>query len=844
MTGLSFAASMARREGRSSRRRLGLYMGSISLGVAALVSINSFRSNVTDAIHTESRGLLGADLELRSLRPFPDTIRKLLDSLAASGIPISNASDFASMALARRSLKTRMVEVRAMSGDFPYYGTIETEPPGRWLSLQTDRLALVDPSVLVHLDARVGDTLSIGKASFVIDGLISRMPGQFDFMTAFGGRVYIPGQFVEETGLLATGSRNVHRVFLKFAEDQTLDEFLDANRELLRDQQIRYDTAQERENDFTESISIMSRFLGLVGLVALLLGGIGVASAVHVFVRSKLATVAVLRCIGAPQSTVFSIYLLQAGLLGLIGSAVGVLIGVAVQASLPSVLRSFLPLDVTMSVEWPTLLGGLGIGAWVAIMFTLMPLLEVRTVSPLQALRREFESSRSSSKIRMVAFAAVVGTMAALSVWQAPNSVTGIAFAFALAVTTALLWLFAWTAMRVTKKFFPKRSTYFIRQGIANLYRPHNQTVAVTLAVGFGVFLIVTLYVVQRNLLSQLAVEAAPDRPTLVLFDIQTDQREGVERILTGRGLPIIGTTPIVPARISHLNGRATSEILSDTTERRPARWALTREYRNTYRDTLVRSERVVEGELWGDGNGTPRISIERDLARQLDVGIGDHITWDVQGVPIETVITSLREVDWARLEPNFFVVFEPGPLDEAPKTFVSLTRAESAAERAGLQRDVVLAFPNVVAMDLAALQDAIESIVGSVAMAIRFMALFSIASGMIVLVGAIATSRFQRIRESVLLRTLGARRQLIGRILLTEYTTLGLLAGLTGTALGVLAGWTAVTFMFRLAFEPPHIQLVLLWLGTAGATAAIGLFNSRDVFNKPPLVVIREMGE
>lgn len=838
---------MARREGRSSRRRLGLYMGSISLGVAALVSINSFRSNVIDAIHAESRGLLGADLELRSLRPFPDTLQKLLDSLVSSGIPISNATNFASMALAPRTQRTRMVEVRAMSGDFPYYGTIATEPPGRWASLQTGRFALIDPSVLVQLEVDVGDTLAIGTARFVIDGLISHIPGEFDFVTAFGGRIFIPGAYVEETGLLETGSRNIYRAFLKFANDEALDDFLNASREFLREQQIRYDTAQQREADFTEAISIMTRFLGLVGLVALLLGGVGVASAVHVFVKNKLPTVAILRCIGASQGTVFSIYLLQAGLLGLMGSALGVGIGIVVQATLPDVLRSFMPLEVTMSLVWPALIGGLLIGAWVAIIFTLLPLLEVRNVSPLQALRREFEASRGRSKLRLAALAAVIVTMAALSVGQAPNWATGAAFALALAVTASLLWLFAWIVMRTTRRFLPRRASYVVRQGIANLYRPHNQTVAVTLAVGFGIFLIATLYVVQRNLVSRLAVDATATRPSLVLFDIQADQREGVQQVVTARGLPLIATTPIVPARISHLNGRATSEILKDTTDRRRSRWPLTREYRNTYRDTLVSSERVVAGEWWGQEgreNGLPSISLEKDLASQLAVSIGDHITWDIQGVQIETEIASFREVDWARLEPNFFVVFQPGSLDDVPQTFVTLTRAETATDRAELQRDVVLAFPNVVVMDLAAVQDAIESIVESVALAIRFMAFFSIASGMIVLVGAIATSRFQRIRESVLLKTLGARKRLIGRILLTEYTFLGLLAGLAGTVLGIFAGWAVVTLMFRLTFKLPNIQLVLLWLGTAAATASIGLFNSRDVFRKPPLVVIREMGE
>jgi putative ABC transport system permease protein len=278
----------------------------------------------------------------------------------------------------------------------------------------------------------------------------------------------------------------------------------------------------------------------------------------------------------------------------------------------------------------------------------------------------------------------------------------------------------------------------------------------------------------------------------------------------------------------------------------------------NTYRDTLVASEKLVAGSWWGrqETEGTegaegaertaslPRISLEQDLARQLDVGLGERITWDVQGVEIETVIASLREVDWARFETNFFVVFEPGVLDDAPQTFVALTRVSDAVDRAKLQRDLVLAFPNVSSMDLAAVQEVVETILGSVAFAIRFMALFSIASGVIVLIGALATSRYHRVRESVLLRTLGARKQLISRILATEYASLGILAGLSGTVFGVVAGWIAVTYMFQLSFSFPLLPLFALWLGTALVTTAIGLFNSRDVFKKPPLAVIREMSE
>ncbi len=703
-------------------------MGSISLGVAALVSINSFRANVTAAIQAESRALLGADLELRSVRPFTSQTDSLIDSLVTEGVSVAHVTSFAAMALAQNSGLTRLVNVRAVEGAFPFYGTIETDPPGHWDRIRHGRRALVDPAVLVQVDAAVGDTISIGGAKFEIDGLITRVPGDIGFVTAVGGRAYIPASSLEEVGLLGFGSHTMYRAFLRFPQPDDATEFLDVHEDMLRDQQVRFETATEREQEFVLSLDTMSRFLGLVGLVALLLGGVGVASAAYVFVKGKLQTVAVLRCLGSSRALAFTMYLLQAALLGAAGAATGVALGLVVQINLPRILQDFLPVDVPVSIEWPAVAAGLLIGVWVAVIFALPPLLEVRDVSPLQALRHEFEKTRSKGLLRLAAPAGIVVTMVALSLWQGPNLVLGAAFAGALGITTMLLWFSAWLIIRATRRFFPSRASYVIRQGIANLFRPHNQTVAVTLAVGFGVFLISVVYVVQRNVMRQLSLDAAPDRPNLVMFDIQKDQSDSVESLITSYGLPVLSTTPIVPARISRLNGRPVGEIVQDTTRPRIPRWALQREYRNTYRDSLVESEEIVAGEWWrtthgegeeGEQDGVVRVSVERDLAETLRVDVGDRITWDFQGIEIETEIMSLRVVDWARLDLNFFVVFEPGSLDEAPQTFVTVTRADNARNRAEFQRDLVTAHPNVASIDLNVIQEAVDSILSSIAFAV-----------------------------------------------------------------------------------------------------------------------------
>lgn len=843
-----FPVAMLFRELRASRRRLAIYVGSIALGVAALVSINSFRENVETSIRGQARVLLGADLELRSRQPFTDSVQALLDSVAAAESPVASMTSFASMALAPRTGRTRLVDVRATSGGFPFYGTIETAPQGRWALLQEGRTAIVDSTVLVQLAVDVGDTLAIGESRFVILAALTRVPGEIGLRAAIGPRVYIPGRYVEETGLLRFGSRARFAALLKL-DETALREFLDQHRESLRAADVRIDTASEREQDLTQSLALLARYLGLVGLIALLLGGIGVASAVHIYVKGKLETVAVLRCLGATQRTTFTVYLLHAALLGATGAVLGVLIGLLVQSLLPRLFAEFLPLDVQPAFAWKPVAAGIGIGVWVALVFALHPLLTVRNVAPLKALRTAYERKpRRASLAGLLTLGAVLGSVVLLSMWQAPRWPVGLGFAIGIVLTTAILWLLALFIMRATRMLLPRRAPFALRQGVSNLFRPQNQTIAVTLAVGFGVFLLATMYVVQHNLIDRLQVSSYPQRPNLFLFDIQRDQRPDVVGILQKHRVRPLDITPIVTARVASVNGQRVDALLQDSSR---SRWPYTREYRHTYRDTTVASEVVVAGSWW---NGRPagptddpsesRISVEEDIARELDVGVGDGITWNVQGRLIETVVANIRRVDWARFETNFFVVFESGVLEDAPQSFVVLTRAPDARIRAEIQRDLVVAHPNISAFDLTLVQQTLDTVLGSVVLAIRFMALFSIGCGAVVLIGAVATSRFQRMRESVLLKTLGARARVIRQILMTEYIALGTLAALTGVALAGVAGWALTTIFFELSFRLPVLPLIGAWLIAVLVTTTVGLLGSWGVLRRPPLVVMREMAD
>ena len=850
-----FALRFAAREYRSSRRRLGLYMSSIAIGVGALVAINSFSADVTHSVRSQSRSLLGADLEISSNHPFNDSIQGLLDSLRATGHRISREVSFGSMGLIVRNGATRLMSVRAVTGEYPYYGAITTAPENIWYSFRKTRSAIVDPAVLIQLDAVPGDTIAIGEERFEIAGTVTNVPGDISLRAALGPRVFIPGEYLPATGLLRFGSRARYKVYLDFRGDGDLKNFIDHYWDYLKRQGTSYATVRDRERNLTDALTNFTRFLGLIGLAALLLGGIGVASAVSVFVKEKVPVVAVLRCLGATQPTVFLAFVIQAVAMGFLGSLAGVLLGLLVQSQLPHVLGALLPGDVTTRLHPIPILAGLGMGVWVSSIFALMPLLSIRDVTPLSALRRDYENGVKRRTIfrdlrRVLAYLALALSVLWLSGWQAPTREIGLAFAAAIGFTTLMLWLTAWLLTRSTRRFFPSNARYVMRQGIANLFRPHNQTTAVVLALGFGAFLIATIYIVQRNLLDRFSLDGGESRPNLVMFDIQQDQRTDVLEQIDRLDMPVLSVAPIITSTIRAINGNTPEDLLADSAGAGPPRWALRRQYRNTYRERMTRSETLIEGEWWGaaddasGGNRLPRVSIERDLADELHVGLGDTITWNVQGVALDTRIASIRKVDWARFDTNFFFVFEPGVLEDAPQQFVIFTRSTDPYKRAILQRNVVRAHPNIAAVDLAIVQDALDSIISKVTAAIRFMAFFSLSGGLFVLLGAIGTSRFQRTRECVLLKTMGARSRQIRQILLTEYFALGALAGLTGVALSTAAGWMLVRFLFETEFSLPFPALALLWSGVVVLTVTTGLAHSRPVIRKKPLAVIRELAE
>ncbi len=852
-TALRFAIALAWREGRSSARRGTLIVLAIAIGVGALVAINSFTDDLRESVRQQARALLGADLLVGAAGPFTPQAESLLDELRRATSPpaeVARVVSFGAMALVSGGTTTRLVQVLAVDPGYPLYGAVATAPAGEWTRLAATGGAVVDPALLVSLGARVGDELALGEARFPIRATVEDMPGDVALRSAIGPRVFIPRARAASTKLLAFGSRGRYEAYLRLPAGADAERIAARFRGPLAAERASLRTVAEDQRRLSDALGRFGSFLGLVALVALLLGGLGVASAVHVFIRRRLDTVAVLRCLGAPAGTLLAAYLLLAAVAGLLGSLAGAGLGAGLQLALPRLLRDVLPVDVPWSPSPRAILGGLGVGLWVAVAFSLVPLLAVRRVSPLAVLRRDYEPGKAAGPdlARAAAATTLAASLVVLVVLQAGSLAVGLWFAAAIAAALGALWLASWLLVRALRRSVPARLPYVYRQGLANLYRPANQTLQVVLALGFGAFLLSTLLLVQHNLLRELRVDRGASRPNVVLFDVQPDQKDDVEARVRAFG-PLTGpAVPIVPMRIQSIAGRAASELLArEDGARRPGRWALRREYRSSYRDAPTAAERIVAGAWWRAGEwrgrapaGPVPIALDAGLARELRVGLGDEIVWDVQGVSLPSRVAVLREVRWARFEPNFFVVFPEGPLAGAPQSYVLLSRVDDAQRRARLQRSVVEAHPNVSALDLARVQSAIEGILDRVVLAIRFVALFSLAAGALVLAGAVASSRYQRVREGALLRTLGATRPQLVRILLAEYAVLGALAAGVAILLSSAAGWALVRFVFEGSFALPGPSLLGLLAAVLALTVAVGLSGSTEVWHRPPLELLR----
>jgi putative ABC transport system permease protein len=855
--GVSFnwILKMAWRDSRKNRSRLLLFISSIVLGIAALVAVYSFRDNLEKDIDNQAKSLAGADLILDSRNAPEKGIQTLLDTL---GDERSTERSFASMIYFVKNQGSRLVQVRAIKGKYPYYGTLETKPLNAGKDFQKGRMALVDKTLMLQYDANVGDSIKIGALNFKIEGALEEVPGQTGITSSIAPVVYIPLQYLEKTGLTKIGSRIQYKYYYKFNQTSVVDQLAKKLKPQLEKADYDLETIASTKDNTSQSFRDLSRFLALSGFIALLLGCIGVGSSINVYVKEKLSAIATLRCLGVKAKDAFLIYLVQIFFLGLIGAVLGTALGTAVQFILPAVLKDFLPVQISIQLSGSAILQGISLGVIISILFALPSLLSVRKISPLNALRASYEAPKNTvDPLKWLVYGLIIlfvfgFTYLQMNRWTQAAAFTGsilIAFLLLFAISKLLMWL--------VRKSIPSSMGYLWRQGFANLYRPQNQTLMLTVSIGLSTAFIGTLFFIQGILIKTVTLSSGENQPNMVLFDIQSSQKEAVAKLTKDYHLPVMAQVPIVTVRMASINGKSSEDLAKadslanakngdkEKPERNgPSQSAFRSELRVTFQDTLTSAEKITKGKWVGKvikPTDPVSVSLEENYASRIGVKIGDKITFDVQGVPISTVVGSLRSVNWNRMQTNFRIVFPTGVLEEAPQFQVLMTHVPNQQVSAKYQGAVVRTFPNVSMIDLGLILKVLDQLLSKIGFVIRFMAAFSMATGWIVLIASVLTSKNQRLKESILLRTLGASRKQILTINTLEYLFLGAIASGTGLILALAGSWALARFSFESTFSPSILPIILLFVIITLLVTITGVFSSRKVLNRPPLEILRE---
>ncbi|TXD49471.1 ABC transporter permease [Polaribacter sp. IC073] len=828
---------MAWRDGKASLSRLMLFMASIILGIAAVVSIQLFSDNLKQNIQLQSKALMGADFLIDSKQIPSKKVQAIIDSLGASASEVN----FVSMAAFPKNNGTKLVKVRAIEGAFPFYGNLATDPVAAGENYQELGGALVDATLLLQYNLNPGDSIKLGKLTIPILGALKSIPGSTAISSSIAPTVLIPYRFLEETALLQVGSRKEYQYFFE-APAMDLERLDKKIAPILKAENADLDTHTSTSQRLGRRYDNVSRFLNLVAFIALLLGCIGIASSVHIYIKEKLKIVAVLKCLGASRKQTFLIYLFQILSIGLIGGILGAAIGIVLQYGFPYILQDFLPFNVAISISiWPIIMG-ISLGVLMSILFALLPLLGTWYISPLEVLRGA-EDNLQKPKIARIAVGFLILLFIFLfSFWILKDALNGLFFTLGIFIIFAIMGGVANAFIKLIKKYFPSSWGYTQRQSLLNLFRPNNQTLVLVLAIGFGTFLISTLYFTKDILLAKTTIENKKSDANIILMDVQSIQETALLETFKSKGLEVIDNIPIITMRMQSIRGESVNEIRKDTTVKM-RKWILNREFRVTYRNALSATEEIVAGEFTGKRlQGVPiYISIADNIARDANLNVGDAVVFNVQGVLMETIVGSIRKVDWSSMKVNFSILFPTGVLENAPKFNVMTTQVPNKESSAALQRDLVQQFPNVTILDLRQVFTLVEGILDKISWIINFMAFFSILTGFIVLIGSVRNSKYQRIKESVLLRTLGAKSKQILKITALEYVYLGILGSLTGILLSLIGSQLLATFLFKEPFIPAVIPFLVFLPGVTFLVVLIGVSNLKSVLRSPPLEVLRK---
>ena len=835
------ALRLARRQARGGGRHLAVVGACVALGVGALVAVGTLGAGLEATLTREAKSLLGGDVELRAARALPEEAEAALARLDA-GTRVVRVRELVAMVRGATRGDSLLVELKAVSPDYPLYGRLATTPAAPLASLLADDGAVVQRQVLDRLGLAVGDRLAVGSITLTIRGVVDAEPDRSAGLVSLGPRVFLSLEALERTSLVGFGSRVRHRVLLGLpAESRARDVRAALAREIATPY-VRVAAYDEAQPGLRRFFSQLTMYLGLVGLASLLVGGIGVAAAMAAFVSRQTPTLAVLKALGADTRTLVATYVLQTQVVALVASLAGAALGLAIQPLLAAAISGLVPFTLEPRPQAWTLVRGIVMGLGTTLLCTWAPLAAIRSVPPWLVLRQDVAPS-SRTRWRGLTLVPAAAGLAALALWQAGSLKIGAIFVGASLAALLALWALARLVIAGVRRL-PRARGLAWRHGVAALARPGSPAPRVVVALGIAVMLLVTVALLQGVLGRQIDHERRREAPSFFFLDVQPDQREDFTRLVEqAAGAPPV-LTPVVRGRLAALDGERLTRAAVD---RRRAhddvegrRWYFTRDYVLTWSDAPPEHNTLTKGRWWSPGARTqPEVSVEETAARNLGVGLGARLTFDIQGVEIDAVVTSIRRVDWQSLSTNFFMILSPGALDGAPLTWVATARVPTDAE-AGLQNRIVATFPNVTAIPLRDVMQRVSGVLRDIAVAVRLVALFTLGAGLVVMTAALTATRSQRLYESVVLRTLGATRGVVARAFAVEYGVLGAVAGAGGGLLALGLAWALVRWVLEAPWSFDAVPLALGLAATVALALAVGFLSTFRLLGQKPLPVLR----
>ncbi|MBR0673734.1 ABC transporter permease [Neoroseomonas soli] len=800
---LSLALRFARRDLRGGVKGLRIVLACLALGVAAITAVGTLRAGVEAGIHADGARILGGDVEVASQQgPLPGAAQ---DWLAARAARLSRVTAMRAMAVAPDGERT-LVELKAVDAAYPLFGEFVLDPPGR---LAPGEIA-VERVVADRLGVQPGATIRLGDARFTLRGVIAAEPDKVTSPSILGPRAMIALADLPATGLVQPGSLVTWEYRLALPEGADRRAVAEALREAFPQNGWRVRTSDAAAPAVNRFVDRAAFFLTLASLTALLVGGIGVATGVQSWLDQRARTIATLRCLGASRGVIFATYLMQVLALSAFGIAVGLVAGFALTAAGAAVLADALPVPPRLAL-YPQVLGLAALyGLLTAVAFALWPLGRAMEIPGAALFRDTLQPSGARPRLALVAgTVAAGGLLGALVIGTAENRAFAMFFVGG-ALGTLLLFRFgAFGLMALARRFRGVRRPA-LRLGLANLHRPGAPTPLILVSLGIGLTTLAAVALIEGNLRRQISEQLPAAAPNFYFIDIQSDQARDFDRVAAAQ--PTVSEVKRVPslrARIVAVNG-VPAEQVRTTPE---TAWALRGDRGLTYAETPPEGTRIVAGQWWAPNyRGAPLVSFDANLARGWGIGLGDTITVNVLGRDIPLTIASLRDIEWRGLGLNFVLVASPGLLEAAPHTHIATLRSDTAREGAVL-RAISEAFPNISGIRVRDALEQVAALLGRIGTALSATASLTLAAGALVLAGAVAAGQRRRVRDAVVLKTVGATRAQIRRAFLVEFGLLGVTAGVIAAAAGTAAAWGVVRFVMggEWVFLPGTLAVTVL---------------------------------